>query len=112
MRDLVSLAEKREAACKEEISTLLASRSNMYEVRPSARTASPAPAAAAAEGGVAAAATNEEGGVQACDEDDEECEESMEAAAAKIQEAAKRMEAAQVGVRRRLLQLTADERQQ
>lgn len=87
MRDLVSLAEKREAACKEEISTLLASRSTMYETVPVHKACSPAPPAAAAP---AAEAEQEE------ELEDDGCEETVAAAAAKIDEAEKRMEVAQV----------------
>jgi hypothetical protein len=88
MHDLVALAEKREAACKEEISTLLASRSTMYEAAPT-RPAAPAAAVAAVE-----AADAEEQGQQ----EDEELDETVEAAAAKIEEAGKRMEVAQVSL--------------
>jgi hypothetical protein len=90
MHDLVSLAEKREAACKEEISALLASRSTMYEAAP-ARPAA-ATAAAAAPAAAAADDAEEEQGQQ----EDEELEQTVEAAAAKIDEADKSMEVAQV----------------
>jgi len=82
MRDLVALAEKREAACKAEIGELLASRSTMYEAKPT-RSRSPSPAAAEPE-------------PAAEEEHDEDAEETVEAAAAKIEEAERRMEAAQV----------------
>lgn len=100
MHDLVALAEKREAACKEEISALLASRSTMYESRPSSssqatKAAAAAAAAAAAEAESAGEAAGEEQELQ----QDEEDEEAVEAAAAKIEEAEKRMEAVQVGAR-------------
>lgn len=39
MKDLVKLAERREAACKEEIARLLASRSAMYESNAAAAAA-------------------------------------------------------------------------
>lgn len=82
MRDLVALAEKREAACKAEISELLASRSTMYEAKPT-RSRSPSPTAAEPE-------------PAAEEEHDEDAEETVEAAAAKIEEAERRMDAAQV----------------
>jgi hypothetical protein len=82
MRDLVALAEKREAACKDEISTLLASRSTMYEAAPARPACSPAPPA-----------PEEQEEEQA---EDDGCGETAEAAAAKIDEADKRIELAQV----------------
>lgn len=91
MRDIVSLAERREAACKDEISTLLASRSTMYEAAPAWRAClPPAPAQAAP----AAVAGPEQAAAQ---EEDEGREETLEAAAAKMDEAEKRMEVAKVG---------------
>lgn len=95
MRDLVSLAERREAACKDEISTLLASRSTMYDAAPARRACSPpAPAQAAP---AAVAGPEQTAAHEAAQEEDEGCEETLEAAAAKIHEAEKRMEVAQVG---------------
>jgi hypothetical protein len=82
MRDLVALAEKREAACKDEISTLLASRSTMYEAVPARPACSPAAPAPAEE--------------QEVEAEDDGCGETMEAAAAKIDEAEKRIGLAQV----------------
>lgn len=90
MRDLVELAEKREAACKTEISELLASRSTMYEASPT-RSSGTTSAAATAAPPPEPAADAEEGEMQ-----DDEYEETVEAAAAKIEEAEKQMEAAQV----------------
>lgn len=82
MRDLVALAEKREAACKDEISTLLASRSTMYEAAPARPACLAAPPAPAEE--------------QEEEAEDDGCGETVEAAAAKIDEAEKRIEVAQV----------------
>lgn len=96
MRDLVSLAEKREAACKDEISNLLASRSTMYESRPSSSQTSKAAAAAAAAPAPAAADAAEGEEQEQPEMQDEDNEETAEAAAAKIEEAERRMEAAQV----------------
>jgi hypothetical protein len=97
MRDLVSLAEKREAACKDEISTLLASRSTMYEAPPAKRACSPPAQAAAVTAATAPEQAAAQEGAQQQEEDEEGCEETLEAAAAKIDEAEKRMEVAQVG---------------
>jgi hypothetical protein len=82
MRDLVALAEKREAACKDKISTLLASRSTMYEAAPARPACSPAPPVPAEE--------------QEEEAEDDGSGETVEAAAAKIDEAEKRIELAQV----------------
>ncbi|WIA19827.1 hypothetical protein OEZ85_005735 [Tetradesmus obliquus] len=84
MRDLVALAEQREAACKSEIGQLLASRSAMFESSKAAAAVAAAAAAAAAEAAAAAAA-----GPHSAEED-------MDAVNAKIEAAEKRMDAAQV----------------
>jgi hypothetical protein len=84
MRELVSLAEHREAACKSEIGQLLASRSAMFESSKAAAAVAAAAAAAAAEAAAAAAA-----GPRSADED-------MDAVNARIEAAEKRMDAAQV----------------
>jgi hypothetical protein len=89
MRGLVALAEQREAACKEQISDLLASRSTMYEA---------APARQQAASPVLAAQGSADEDVAAEQSQDDGFDETVEAAAAKIEEAEKRMEAAQVGV--------------
>jgi hypothetical protein len=84
MRELVSLAEHREAACKSEIGQLLASRSAIFESSKAAAAVAAAAAAAAAEAAAAAAA-----GPHSADED-------MDAVNARIEAAEKRMDAAQV----------------
>jgi 5-deoxy-D-glucuronate isomerase len=84
MRELVALAEHREAACKSEIGQLLASRSAMFESSKAAAAVAAAAAAAAAEAAAAAAA-----GPHSADED-------MDAVNARIEAAEKRMDAAQV----------------
>jgi hypothetical protein len=84
MRELVALAEHREAACKSEIGQLLASRSAMFESSKAAAAVAAAAAAAAAEAAAAAAA-----GPHDADED-------MDAVNARIEAAEKRMDAAQV----------------
>lgn len=106
MRDLVSLAERREAACKDEISTLLASRSTMYEATQARRACSqPAQAAQAVSPAAVAGPEAEAAAQEAAQVEDEGCEETLEAAAAKIDEAEKRMEVAQVGCARGMLEL-------
>eukprot|EP00879_Flechtneria_rotunda_P017327 GHRR01018151.1.p1 GENE.GHRR01018151.1~~GHRR01018151.1.p1 ORF type:complete len:898 (+),score=438.17 GHRR01018151.1:161-2854(+) len=85
MHDLVALAESREAACKAEITQLLANRSAMFESSKAAEAAAEAAAAAAAEAQAAAAAANGDEG-----------EENLEAANARVEAAEKRMDAAQV----------------
>ncbi|KAF8062960.1 hypothetical protein HT031_003799 [Scenedesmus sp. PABB004] len=84
MRELVALAERREAACKAEIGRLLAARSAMFE---SSRAA--AAAAAAATAPAADAARERDGAPEPGDE-------GGEAAAARIEAAERRMDAAQV----------------
>jgi hypothetical protein len=84
MRELVALAEQREAACKSEIGQLLASRSAMFESSKAAGAVAAAAAAAAAEAAAAAAA-----GPHSAEED-------MDAVNARIEAAEKRMDAAQV----------------
>ncbi|KAF6261763.1 hypothetical protein COO60DRAFT_1636588 [Scenedesmus sp. NREL 46B-D3] len=84
MHELVALAEHREAACKSEISQLLASRSAMFQSSKAAAAVVAAAAAAAAEAAAAAAA-----GPHSADED-------MDAVNASIEAAEKRMDDAQV----------------
>jgi hypothetical protein len=84
MRELVALAEQREASCKSEIGQLLASRSAMFESSKAAAAVAAAAAAAAAEAAAAAAA-----GPHSAEED-------MDAVNARIEAAEKRMDAAQV----------------
>lgn len=86
MRDLVALAEKREAACKGEISQLLASRSAMFESSKAAAAVAAAAAAAAQEAAEKAMAEGAQG------------DEGSAAAAARIEAAEKRMDAAQVSL--------------
>lgn len=87
MRDLVALAEQREAGCKAEISQLLASRSAMFE-------SSKAAAAVAAAAAAAAAAALE--AARAAGAGPYSAEEDLEAVNARIEAAEKRMDTAQV----------------
>jgi hypothetical protein len=119
MRSLVALAEQREAACKAEVSRLLAARGSMYEAcaPPAGRCTPAAPpgtsssgsgsTGAGAEGergAAAAAATAAAAAAEDCDgagsggaEEEEEAAASCEAAAAQIEEAERRRADAQVG---------------
>ncbi len=81
MHDLVALAERREAACKEEIARLLTTRSEMFEATAAAgRESAVLPAAAAAADGEHEVAVGEGG-----------------EASRRIEEAERRIDTAQVG---------------
>lgn len=104
MKELVALAERREAACKAEVSQLLANRSAMYEAGNAAHGSAAAAAplsTAVAEAEAAAEAAEAEAQAQAAAAEgslaDEEDVPSAEAAAAKIAEAERRMDVVQVG---------------